>query len=87
MAKSAKVAFSIDQRLLERVERIRARTGESRSAVIARALALVTDAEANAERVRRYEAAYREQPETDGDEQTARVLAKRALKRMAAEKR
>jgi hypothetical protein len=82
MAKSAKVAFSVDGRLLDRVERIRARTGESRSAVIARALVLITKADARDEQVGRYVAAYREQPESADDEQVARRAARRTLARL-----
>ncbi len=65
--------------LLQRLERIRARTGESRSAVIARALVLLTDAEARNERLRRSLEAYREQPESAADEQAARTAARRSL--------
>jgi hypothetical protein len=82
MSKSAKVAFSLDERLLDRVERIRARTGESRSALIARALAAVTEQDARAVEVRRYVEAYREQPETEDDEARARESARRTLKRL-----
>jgi metal-responsive CopG/Arc/MetJ family transcriptional regulator len=64
---SAKVACSLDRRLLARVERLRARTGESRSAVIGRALALLTTDEAQAAAVRRYVEAYREMPESSED--------------------
>ena len=77
----------MDRRILDRVEKIRARTGESRSALIARALFIVTEAEAKDERIRRYVAAYREQPESADDELLARKTARRALKNLAWEKR
>jgi metal-responsive CopG/Arc/MetJ family transcriptional regulator len=82
MSKSAKIAFSLDERLLDRVERIRARTGESRSALIARALTAVTEQDARAADVRRYVEAYRERPETEEDEARARESARRTLKRL-----
>jgi metal-responsive CopG/Arc/MetJ family transcriptional regulator len=85
MSTSAKVAFSVDRRLLDRVERIRAKTGESRSAVIARALALVTKAAARDEQIGRYVAAYREQPESADDEQVARRTARRSLTHLSWE--
>lgn len=82
MPKSAKVAFSVDPLLLKRVERIRATTGESRSAVIARALALVVDEEARREKVARYVEAYRNTPETADDERRARSVARSTLARL-----
>ncbi len=82
MPGSAKVAFSLDPALLERVERIRARTGESRSALIARALMLVAKQEARQEKIARYVQAYREQPETSEDEARARHVARRTLARL-----
>jgi predicted transcriptional regulator len=60
----SKLAFSIAPELLARVERVRQVTGESRSALISRALARLTDAELAQARVRRYVEAYRENPET-----------------------
>jgi metal-responsive CopG/Arc/MetJ family transcriptional regulator len=82
MTTSAKIAFSVDRRLLDRVERIRANTGESRSAVISRALRLITKAEARDEQIGRYVAAYREQPESAEDERIARRTARRTLARL-----
>jgi metal-responsive CopG/Arc/MetJ family transcriptional regulator len=38
MANAEKVAISLDSELLEQAERLRERTGESRSALVARAL-------------------------------------------------
>lgn len=78
-SRRAKFACSIDATLLARVERLRARSGESRSAVVSRALAKLTEQEARAVRVRRYLEAYREQPETDKEIETAAELARRAL--------
>ena len=78
----AKIACSIDWRLLAQVERLRAVTGETRSAVVDRALAKLTNEELRAARVRRYVEAYRETPETNPDERTARDLARRTLSRL-----
>ena len=79
MARRAKIACSIDAGLLARVESIRLVTGETRSAVIGRALIKLTSDEAHAERVRRYRAAYLEQPEAPGEIATARRQARRVL--------
>jgi len=81
MARS-KIACSIDTRLLARVERIRLLTGETRSALIGRALAQLTSEEAHTERVRRYRNAYLEQPETAGELDAARRYARRTLARL-----
>jgi metal-responsive CopG/Arc/MetJ family transcriptional regulator len=87
MGKAAKVAFSLEQDLLDQVERIRARTGESRSALIARALAAVTKEDARRVQVERYVEAYREHPETDEEVTSARAAARRALSRLPWEER
>jgi metal-responsive CopG/Arc/MetJ family transcriptional regulator len=84
---SAKVACSLDRRLLARVERLRARTGESRSAVIGRALALLTTEEARAAAVRRYVEAYREMPESSEEVTAAASTALQALASLAREER
>ncbi len=75
----SKVAFSIAPDLLERVERVRSVTGESRSALIGRALAKLTDAELTLAKVRRYVEAYGEFPETSAEVQEARARAKKSL--------
>ncbi|MGC4115597.1 MAG: hypothetical protein QM765_13530 [Myxococcales bacterium] len=79
----SKIACSIDSRLLERVERIRASTGESRSAVISRALAALTAEEHHGARVERYRQAYLEHPEAADELTAARRLARRALTGLA----
>ena len=76
----AKFACSVDAALLARVERLRAQTGESRSAVINRALVKLTEAESRSARIRRrYVEALREQPESPAEVESARRLARRAL--------
>jgi hypothetical protein len=82
MSKSAKIAFSLDARLLDRVERVRARTGESRSALIARALVAVTEEEARRQDILQYVEAYRRQPETPAEVTMARASARRTLERL-----
>jgi hypothetical protein len=79
MTRSAKVAISLDADLLRRVERIRTRTGESRSAVVARALRLLTKAEETERLVREYVDGYRRHPETAAETATARALARQSL--------
>ncbi len=82
MANAAKIACSIDANLLARIESVRARTGESRSALISRALIALTSESARARAVRRYVEAYREHPEPVGDVRAARRSARRALSRV-----
>jgi metal-responsive CopG/Arc/MetJ family transcriptional regulator len=79
----AKIACSIDPELLGKVERLRASTGESRSAVIGRALAKLMDERTRAARIARYMQAYREQPESGADQRIARKQARRVLAALA----
>jgi Arc/MetJ-type ribon-helix-helix transcriptional regulator len=64
---SAKVAISLPTALLERLEDLRDRTGESRSAVVRRALELLLHRMDHYEAVREYVESYRLHPETDDD--------------------
>lgn len=80
MAEKEKIAVTIDRQALETAERLRRRTGESRSALVNRALRLLVSHEDHRERVERYIAAYREHPETEEDVATAQALAAAALK-------
>ncbi len=82
MANAAKIACSIDAGLLLRVETVRARTGESRSAFISRALLALTAESARAHAVKRYVEAYRDRPEGEADVLGARKSAARALSRV-----
>jgi hypothetical protein len=81
MTRKAKIAITIDRRLLAQIERVRAGTGESRSAVVGRAVARLTSEAMYGAPVRRYVAGYQEQPETQSDVETARRIARRTLKR------
>jgi metal-responsive CopG/Arc/MetJ family transcriptional regulator len=82
MAGTAKVAISLDRDLFLEVERTRERTGETRSALMSRALQLLTREEQRAAQVRDYVRAYQEHPETKQEVTAARVLARRALKNL-----
>jgi metal-responsive CopG/Arc/MetJ family transcriptional regulator len=85
MANVAKIACSIDADLLARVESVRKKTGESRSAFISRALRILTAESSRAIAVARYVEAYRECPESSEDVRAARKSAHRALSRVAWE--
>ena len=76
------MAFSLDSQLLARIERISHDTGESRSAVIGRALERLTSEAAHRRDVERYVAAYREQPEGRNEIRSARQRARRILSRL-----
>ena len=76
------MAFSLDTQLLAQLERIRLSTGESRSAVIGRALEMLTSESARQHDVERYVAAYREQPESRSEIRSARRRARRTLARL-----
>jgi RNase adaptor protein for sRNA GlmZ degradation len=82
VANSAKIACSIDAELLQRVETIRARTGESRSALISRAILALTAESARTRAVKQYVEAYRNHPEGPADLASARKSARRALSRV-----
>lgn len=80
MARGAeKLAISLDRDLLRRAERLRETTGESRSALIARALKQFLRAEELERQAREYSEAYQRSPETAADARAARVLARRSL--------
>ncbi len=79
MTGTAKIAVSLDADLLRRVERLRGRSGESRSALVSRALRLLTREEEEAQRIRDYVRAYREHPETSEEVASIRAMAKRSL--------
>ena len=76
---SAKVAVSIDRRLLARAERLRSATGESRSALVSRAVRQLLRDETRARDVERYVDAYRRVPESPAERRAAGELARRSL--------
>jgi metal-responsive CopG/Arc/MetJ family transcriptional regulator len=79
VASVEKVAVSLDPDLLRRAERLRRSTGETRSALVSRALRLLVERENHRARVEQYVAAYRAHPESVQEVELARVLASRAI--------
>ena len=79
MAGIAKIAISVDAELLRRVEKMRSRTGESRSAVVGRALRLLTEQGRRAELVAEYRKSYLEHPESADEVSSATHLARRSV--------
>jgi metal-responsive CopG/Arc/MetJ family transcriptional regulator len=79
MAGVAKIAISLDAELLRRVERVRGLTGESRSAVVGRALRLLTEEGRRVELIEQYQRSYRDLPERPDEISTARRLARRSV--------
>ena len=79
MPRAAKIAVSLDPDLLHRAERVRRRTGESRSALVSRALRVLTDEAERAQRVAEYVRGYREHPETAEEIASIRAAAQRSL--------
>ena len=77
-AKAEKVAISLDRALLDRAEKLRQTTGESRSALVGRALRALLHTEAKARRVAEYVDGYRRLPETPREIDVARKLARRS---------
>ncbi len=74
-----KVAVSVDRDLLRRAERLRRTTGESRSALVSRALRQLLSDEERQARVEAYVAAYRSVPEDVEATELAHALAARSL--------
>ena len=81
-ARHAKFACSVEPAVLARIERVRSLTGERRSAVVSRALRKLAESEEQAARIRRYVAAYREQPETAEEVESAGKAARRVLRHL-----
>jgi metal-responsive CopG/Arc/MetJ family transcriptional regulator len=77
-----KIAITVDPDLLVRVESLRRRTKESRSAVFNRAARLLLGAEEHRRRIERYLEAYRERPESESDLALAEDLARSSLERV-----
>lgn len=76
---SAKIAISLDAGLLESVGRVQRTTGETRSAVLARAVRLLVREEERRVQIDEYLAAYRRVPESSAEVDEARSLAKRSF--------
>ena len=82
MAESEKVAITLPGDVYKRVERMRKSTGESRSAVIHRALRCLFRDDERAARVRKYVDAYRRHPETDAEVNQAEASAAELFKQV-----
>ena len=80
---SEKVAISLDQGLFERAERLRKASGETRSALVARALRHLLRDESETRAVAEYVEAYLRTPETATDERRARAQARKSLTALA----
>jgi metal-responsive CopG/Arc/MetJ family transcriptional regulator len=79
---SAKIAISISSDLLDDVERVRRTTGETRSAVVARAVRLLVDADKRRAQIAEYVEAYRRHPETAAEVRAVRTVARRTLENL-----
>lgn len=79
-----KIAITVDAELLAEVERLRERTGESRSAVFNRAVRQLMRVREHEERVSRYVEAYRAHPETAREVEDADQLARESLRHAGA---
>ncbi len=77
---SEKVAVTVQAEVLMAAERLRSRTGESRSALFTRALRGLVRAEELAAKIDRYREAYREHPETPQEVAEADALALQSMK-------
>jgi metal-responsive CopG/Arc/MetJ family transcriptional regulator len=82
MGNTEKVAVTVDRDVLARAERMRENTGESRSALVNRALAALLATGEHQERVARYIQAYREQPESEEEVEQARSMASTSMSRL-----
>ena len=79
MAQTSKIAVSLSSTLLERVERARHETGETRSAFVRRAVELALLADKEKALRARYLEGYRKHPETTKEVRAAEASAARLL--------
>ena len=70
-----KIAITVAPDLLEQVERLRHKSGESRSAVFERALVSYLGAADRSAKARLHAEGYRKDPETPADERDALIAA------------
>jgi metal-responsive CopG/Arc/MetJ family transcriptional regulator len=81
MARPAeKIAISLDADVLAAAERLRRQTGESRSALVARALRELLETAKRQQRIEEYLGAYRRIPETTREVSLARKLARKSTR-------
>lgn len=81
--RSAKLAISISPELLSDVERVQRATGETRSAVFARAVRLLVEADRRRAQIAEYVEAHRRHPETAAEIRAARTVARRTIAHLA----
>jgi metal-responsive CopG/Arc/MetJ family transcriptional regulator len=79
----AKIAVTLDPGVLARAERLRRRSGESRSALVNRALRALLDSERRADQVKQYLEAYERVPETPAEIAAADELSRKTLRALA----
>lgn len=81
MPQVEKITISISREILHKIEEMRKETGESRSALIQRAMQKLLKEREKAGRVRRYVEGYRLQPETKEEIEAAELSASELLAR------
>ena len=81
MPQTEKVAISLSKDVLKQIEELRKETGESRSALIQRAMKKMLKEQERSVRVRSYVEGYRRQPETKEEVDAAELSASELLAR------
>lgn len=81
MPQTEKVAISLSREVLHQIEELRKETGESRSALIQRAMKKLLKERERSVRVRSYVEGYRRQPETKEEIAAAEFSASELLAR------
>ena len=81
MPQTEKVAISLSKDVLSKIEELRRETGESRSALIQRAMQKMLKEREKAGRIRSYVEGYRRQPETKAEIEAAELSASELLAR------
>jgi len=79
MPKTAKIAISLPVEVLSAVERVREKSGESRSELFRRAVEILLRHQRERDLSERYVRAYEQMPETRGEVETARRAASEIL--------
>ena len=79
MSGSDRIAISLPRHVLEAVERVRRRTGETRSGLIQRAIRQMLANSAKSVRVKQYVEGYLRDPEGEGEIRAAHASAAKLL--------
>jgi metal-responsive CopG/Arc/MetJ family transcriptional regulator len=82
MARSVKIAVTLPSNMARDVEKLRKKTGETRSATVQRALRLLLESADLQQRVRQYVDGYRQLPESDREVAAAEARAREQLARI-----